>query len=433
MSLTPAPILLALLFGLQLNLVAKDKVVSPQGDDHATGTAEQPWKTLTRACKDLTAGDTLTVRAGEYRDRIVLESSGSPSDGYITIQGEPGAVVSGEGGKGKHLVLIENQSYVKIIGLELTKFRGVKDGSGIRVIGHGTHIELRNNRIHDIRGKDAMGITIYGNNSAKAIEHVIIDGNEIYDCDPAKSEALTLNGNVSDFEVTNNKVHDLNNIGIDFIGGEEGMVKDRTKVTRNGICKGNKVWRCRSKYEGGFAAGIYVDGGKNITVEDNVITECDLGIEVGAENKGTIVSGIIVRNNMVFHNDKTGIVFGGFERTAGRVQQCKFINNTCFQNNLHRKVNEGELWIQWASDNEVTGNTFVSDGKGPLVQIDEGGLISNTVNHNKYFSAAGIEKAAFLWKDKTFKGFAKWQQVSGLDQNSNFEVVDVNLPSLGSK
>ena len=420
----------ALLLSASPCAVAGEKVVSANGNDRNPGTREEPWKTLGHACPQLVAGDTLIVLAGEYRERIVVHSSGSSEHGYITIQGEPGAVISGQGVKGKNLVQIENKSYVKIIGLELTKNTNVRDGSGIRVTGHGSHIELRNNRIHEVRGKDAMGITVYGSDSARPIENLVIDGNEIYDCDPAKSEALTLNGNVSNFEVTNNRVHDMNNIGIDFIGGEDGMVKDRTKVTRNGLCKGNKVWRCRARYEGGFAAGIYVDGGRDIVIENNVVTECDLGVEVGAENKGTVVSGIVVRNNFIFRNDKTGIVFGGFEQTAGRVQKCKFVNNTCFQNDMHKKTHNGELWIQWASDNEVSGNSFITDDRGPLVSIDEGGVANNVLNHNKYFSSAGPEGARFMLRGRTINGFAAWQSTSKGDGHSVFEAVDVNLPSI---
>lgn len=425
-------LLTGLLFCLPSLLVAEVKVVAPQGSDAAAGSREHPWKTLAHASPLLKAGDTLIIRAGEYRERLVIEASGSQEAGYITVQGEPGAVISGTGTTGRNLVLIENKSYVKIIGLELTNAKGVRDGSAIRVTGHGSHVELRNNRIHEIRGKDAMGITVYGTSPARPLEQIIIDGNEIYDCDPARSEALTLNGNVTDFEVTNNRVHDMNNIGIDFIGGEASICSDRTKVARNGLCKGNQVWRCRSNYEGGYAAGIYVDGGRDIRVEGNTVTQCDLGIEIGAENKGIVSSGITVRDNTVFHNDKAGIVFGGFERGAGRVQQCKILDNICYQNNRHKKDQNGELWIQWASDNEVSGNTFVSDGGSPLVQVDEGGIIGNTLNGNRYYTPAGIGEAPFMWRDKDIEGFAAWQRASAQDSGSTFGAVEVALPAMGA-
>src|SRR4029077_12731893 len=88
------------------------------------------------------------------------------------------------------------------------------------------HGELRRNRIHDIRGRNAMGITVFATEPT-AISDLVIDGNEVYDCDPAPSEALTLNGNVDWFQVTNNVVRDVNNIGIDAIGGERDIQPDQ--------------------------------------------------------------------------------------------------------------------------------------------------------------------------------------------------------------
>ena len=39
---------------------------------------------------------------------------------------------------------------------------------------------------------------------------------------------------------------------------------------------------------GGFAGGVYVDGGKDIIVEINTITGSDVGLEIGCENAGFI-------------------------------------------------------------------------------------------------------------------------------------------------
>ena len=116
-----------------------------------------------------------------------------------------------------------------------------------------------------------MGITVYGTSPAEGVHDLTIGGNEIYDCQPARSEALTLNGNVHDFAVTNNYVHNVNNIGIDFIGGEGISPDPATDMARDGLCAGNRVYKARSGYGGGYAAGIYVDGGQNITVERNTV------------------------------------------------------------------------------------------------------------------------------------------------------------------
>lgn len=265
------------------------------------------FTTIQAALDVAVAGDTISVKEKPtpYFEKLVFPRSGDASSGHITLEAAPGEtpVLDGTGVTGDHMVLIDSRSYVKVIGFEIRNLLGARDGSGVRVLGAGSHIEIRRNRIHDIRGTSAMGITVYGT-AAAPIADLVIDGNEVHDCEPAPSEAITLNGNVQGFAVTNNVVRDVDNIGIDFIGGETDIQPDPTKVARDGVCRGNTVMRARSRYGGGFAGGIYVDGGRDIVIENNVVTESDLGIEIGAENTGIVTRGITVRNNVVFRNDK---------------------------------------------------------------------------------------------------------------------------------
>lgn len=407
--------------------MADDFFVSTKGSDAASGAKDAPWQTLQHACDVLKPGDTARVLDGTYREKIRFHTSGKPG-APITLKAEGAAVISGQGVTGENIVLIENQSHIRLIGFEIRDNVKAKDGSGVRVRGACAHIEILNCRIHEIRGKDAMGITVYGS-AETPISDLIIDGNEIFNCDPARSEALTLNGNIMGFQVTNNFVHDVNNIGIDFIGGEAWLSKNPERVTRQGVCKGNRVVRCRSVYEGGYAAGIYVDGGKDIVIEDNLVMECDLGIEVGAENKGTVTSGITVRNNRIFNNDKAGLVFGGFDRNAGRVKSCVFTGNTCYRNDRHKKDQNGELWIQAASDNKVTGNIFWSGAETPLVQVDP--LAGeNVIDQNKYFSEAGQQDCYFNWRGKDVDGFSSWKRLSRQDVSSEFQRPEIQMPAV---
>src|SRR5262249_55869711 len=225
------------------------------------------------------AGDTIDVASGIYHEKVAFPASGNAGSGYITLQAGAAQtpILDGTGVSGSNMVLIDSRSYVKLIGFDIRNNLNVMGGSGVRILGSWSPIEVRNNKIHEIRGHDAMGITVYGTD-ATSISNLTIDGNQIYDCEPARSEALTLNGNVELFAVTNNIVHDVNNIGIDFIGGETDIQPDTNKVARNGVCAGNQVARARSSYGGGFAGGLYVDGGKDIVVERNTVTQSDLGI-----------------------------------------------------------------------------------------------------------------------------------------------------------
>ncbi|MCP4712959.1 MAG: DUF5123 domain-containing protein, partial [Planctomycetes bacterium] len=257
------------------------------------------------------------------------------------------------------------------MGLHICNNTGVSDGSGIRIEGSGEHIEIRNNKIYEIRGSDAMGITVYGTDASKSISNLVVDGNEIYNCDPAHSEALTLNGNVENFEVTNNIVHDVNNIAIDFIGGE-GQCPDSAKdAARNGLCSGNIVYNARSSYGGGFAAGIYIDGGKNITVEKNIVYSCDRGIELGCEIRGWVSSGNVARNNLIYNNDKSGIAVGGYDYPrTGKVTDTGVLNNTCFNNDT-LNTGTGELLIEYADGIEIKNNIFYCSAQSALLTVSD--------------------------------------------------------------
>jgi hypothetical protein len=377
------------------------------------------FSTIQAALNAAVAGDTIQVRDNApYAEKIFFPASGNAVAGFITLEPFPGdqPILDGTGVAGANMVLIQNRSWVKLVGFEIRDNVNVNDGSGVRILGSGSHIEIRDNRIHDIRGDHAMGITVYGT-AATPISDLIIDGNEIYDCEPFQSEALTLNGNVTDFEVTNNVVRDVNNIGIDFIGGETDIQPDPTKVARNGVCRGNTVLRANEQ-GGGYAGGIYVDGGKDILIERNVVSGCDLGIEIGAENSGIITSGVIVRDNAVFANEKVGIVFGGFRASVGRVKNCQFLNNTVYKNDTLGE-GLGELWIQFAEDNQVRNNVFYSTAQNVLV-YSENGNVNNSLDYNLWYAEAGAGSATFVWQNTEYTGFAAYQAGSGQDAHSAF-------------
>ena len=395
------------------------------GASHATvlSVAESggDFTSIQAALDAAVAGDTVRVheRTTPYFEKLTFPKNGSAAEGYITLEAaaseEP--VIDGTGVSGSNMVLMISRSYVRLVGFQIRNNLGVNDGSGVRILGSGSNIEIRSNHIHDIRGNHAMGITVYGT-EAEPISDLLIDGNEIYDCEPARSEALTLNGNVTDFEVTNNVVRDVNNIGIVFIGGETDLQPDPAKVARNGVCRGNQVFRANSEYGGGFAAGIYVDGGRDIVIENNVVSESDLGIEVGAENSGIVASGIVVRNNVVYANDKAGIAFGGYTASVGRVRDSFFLNNSLFGNDTFDE-GFGELWIQYAEDNQVRNNIFYSTEQNVLLCSDAGNA-NNTLDYNLWYTAAGAQAATFEWNGRLYQGFEAYRAGSGQDPSSLF-------------
>lgn len=384
-----------------------------RGARAASGVVPDDFATVQAALDQALPGDTIEVKdtSGPYFEKVEFTRGGDAAQGFISLAAYPGHVpiLDGTGVVGSDMVLIDTKSWVRIRGFEIRNHLGVNDGSGVRVLGSGSHIEILENHIHDIRGRHAMAITVYGTDPSRSISDLVLRGNLIHDCEPASSEAVTLNGNVERFVVEGNVVRDVNNIGIDFIGGETSIQPDPTKVARDGVCRANRVERAR----GPWGAGIYVDGGRDILLERNVVTECELGIEVGAENSGVVASGIEVRDNLVYWNDRAGIVFGGYAAGVGRVERSTFRNNTTFEND---RLGEGlgELWIQYASDNDVRDNVFHATAQG-IVLTAETGAVSNRLDFNLWSAPVTPE---FAWRGTSYPSLAAYQAATGQDASS---------------
>jgi parallel beta-helix repeat protein len=403
--------------------------VDPRGDDSkGTGSAELPWKSIQKALDECAAGDAVLMHAGAYGQRVEFHESGTPGK-PLTLMAEEGAFLTGKGmPKGDHAVAIYGQSHIRILGLEIRDTFTRESGCGIYVEGGGRGIEIRNCYFHHLKGKEAGAIGVFGTVAAAALTDIVIDGCRIEHCQPAPSEALVLNGNVDGFRVTNNQISDINNIGIDFIGGEKDIMPDVTKVARRGVCSGNRVVRARSTYEDGYAAGIYVDGGRDIVISGNTVTECDLGIEIGAENAGQTTRSIIVEDNVLYRNDKAGLVFGGYDRKKGRVTACLFRRNILWQNTSHKDA-QAELWIQEAMENRFEGNTIVASPRGMMAQVVPGG-VRNQFSANRWWSSDG-EATAWTWGSQEGTGFTAWTAASGGDTLSIWQQPQYEDPANG--
>ena len=385
--------------------------------------ADQP--TVQAGLNAAQPGDRIVVAAGVYAEKITFPRDGTATQ-PIVLEAAPGGrpVLDGTGLGGCDMVLIDTRSWVSITGFEIRNNLGVSDCSGVRVLGHGDGVEISDNVIHDIRGTDAMGITVYGTDP-QAITGLVIDGNVIHDCEPSQSEALVLNGNIDGFAVTNNEVRDVNNIGIDFIGGETSIQPDPNLVARNGICRGNTVIRANSNYGGGFAGGIYVDGGLDIVIENNVVTGCDLGIEVGAENVGLLTTRITVRNNVIYGNEKVGLIFGGYDVSVGRASDNDFLGNTLWGNDTLQQ-GMGEVFVQWGDDNRVVGNIVAAGGQGLLLYAESGNT-GNVLDYNVWFATGSTSE--FTWEGTTYASFGLYQSGTGQDGSSTFADPQLQNPA----
>ncbi|MGG3280969.1 hypothetical protein [Paenibacillus solani] len=107
-------------------------------------------------------------------------------------------------------------------------------------------------------------IAVYGN-SATSLKQIVIIQNELYNLKLGASEAMAINENVDGFRITQNIVHDNNNIGIDIIGFEGIAPNPAQDQARNGVIQ---------------AAGITLGGNdedrrrtENCIIKENKLTE----------------------------------------------------------------------------------------------------------------------------------------------------------------
>ena len=196
-----------------------------------------------------------------------------------------------------------------------------------------------------------------------SINNLTISGNEVDHNKTGCSETLTLNGNVENFTVVGNLIHDNNNIGIDAIGYEGTSPQAAYDRARNGTISGNTVYNITSfgnpDYGNVYAAdGIYVDGGTNIVIERNTVHDTDLNVELASEHKGKLTDYITLRNNLIYHGNSNGISIGGYDSKRGGTDHCTIVNNTLYDNDM-KQTGSGEFQVQYYATNNVFKDNIV--------------------------------------------------------------------------
>jgi hypothetical protein len=195
---------------------------------------------------------------------------------------------------------------------------------------------------------------------ARQITDVMIRGNKIHDLHLGKSEAVTIQNNVSDFLIVENEIYDVDNIAIDII-------QHKPFGPTKGQVISNRVYQSTARDNPGqlkaypSIAGIYVDGGSGmdlnggaILIEKNVVYDYGFGIQVGTETSGEKVENVIVRNNLVFRNWVVGIGVGkDDDDQKSYVENCVVRNNTLYQNDTRNDGTDfGELRLVKHKDTE---------------------------------------------------------------------------------
>jgi hypothetical protein len=434
---------------------AADRYVSPTGTAGNPGTLAAPWS-LAKAANSAVAGDVVYVRGGTYTNAITISVSGTATQ-PIVFRNYPGETpIIDMTGKSPTLdqsdspiITIQNRSNIVVQGFTLQNYitsdeNGLPEGILLVANGSGTcsNIKILNNTIRNIQQNDptlgnfnanAHGLKVAGRN-ANAMNNIVIDGNELYNLHLGASEALVINGNVTNFRVTNNIVRDCNNIGIDLIGYEGSLTPDSINRARDGVVAGNVVYNIDSSFNPAYngslttgggdrsAGGIYVDGGTRIIIERNLVYGCNFGVEIATEaDFGTGTADFItLRNNLIRHNQQAGLIMGGFNASKGSTENCTIINNTFYENGTlasgtqiqgqhHVMNNVFKNNIVVTSSNPVANSVFAVFGSTPASTFT-----GNVFSYNLYYAPSGSAPTFDINGVTSPKNLAQWQAATSL-------------------
>ncbi|MFE6707157.1 right-handed parallel beta-helix repeat-containing protein [Bacillus thuringiensis] len=422
-----------------------DYYVSPAGSDLNPGTLNQPFATIQKAANVAKEGSTIYIRGGVYNQKVRVTHSGA-SGAPITFQNYQNEKVILDGSKVKleddGLFTIEDKNYIQVNGLEFRNLKSTKISEtpiGIYITGTGSNIEIRNNYIHhieaNVKNGNAHGIAVYGtsSNAQNNLNHIVIDNNEVANLKLGLSEAIAVNGNVDSFEVTDNKVHDNNNIGIVLIGHEGVSPVAALDQARNGIVRNNIVHHNSSfnntSYNEYSADGIYVDGGKEIIIEQNQSYENDLGIEVASEHAGKSASQITVRDNTISNNIMSGIALGGYDSQQGYAENNTITNNIIYKNDT-RDQESGQIELNYDTRNNVITNNHIYASNSPIfISNNFNKNTGNKLDYNHYYGEFDQNNGLWQWKRKTYKGFSTFQASMNQEGNEQHSVFSKLSPS----
>ncbi|MEQ8471964.1 MAG: fibronectin type III domain-containing protein [Marinoscillum sp.] len=389
-----------------------------------------PSQSIQTAINSASSGDQIIVHAGTYnqnpkiigRSNLTLTSAG---DGVVIIQGN-GTTVD--------VIEIQNSSNITVSNFTIKNIRKVEWSTGIYVHGSGNNIQILNNNITDIsyhggawnagdNPSTIVGVNplmVSGDNSSTALTNITVAGNTVSYCMTGWNESITIKANVDGFTVDSNTVHHVTNIAIDAYGLGSWP---NTAQTRNGTISSNIVYNAICNYTDN--GGIYVDGGKDIVIENNTVYNSLYGYTIGCENQGNVsggaTSGIKLINNIAYNNARAAVMIGtggDDDGSQGDVVNCLLSGNTFLKNSTSNQWGS-ELVLQNCSNITLYNNIFSGLWQQMVTEGPGGTGVGNIGGYNIFYNPVGSPLIAQEVNNWATISLAAWKgQIS--DGSSTF-------------
>lgn len=309
--------------------------VSPSGTDTNPGTANAPYLTIQRGLDNTFAGDTLFIREGAYYiDQQVRVKNSGTADNWVVIMGEPGKKV----GIGASKFLFEKPAKSEgwkwmlngsfhIEGVHFVKVENISvfdsHNAGFMVRGPGTSNIVLNNCKSFLSYNSGIGLWYVDSVTVTNCEIVGANSQEFKPVGQdyhreAPHEALSIAG-CKYFEVAWNHVH---------MNVKEGI--DCKEFSAHGTIHHNY---CHNN----MRVGIYVDSWfgllENVEVYSNIVHDCEWGMCISSEGKGSTMRNVRLHNNLLYNNRHSGLMVSVLGNDEPR-WDIYFYNNTLVGNSL---------------------------------------------------------------------------------------------------
>ena len=376
--------------------------VDSAGDDEATGTFAEPWRTVTKGVAELSAGDTLYIGEGVYDEQVIVTQSGTES-APILIASAP------DGGKAEingHGVSLDEGGLVSLVGAShirlcsLTIRQSANHGVSVQDNDEGdvpTDVSVVGLSVYDsdnagIYVEDADTVVIEDNVTRESVTsgigvwysgHVAVRHNEVVnarnDDERGHEEWISIAG-VCDFEVAHNELY----MDDPDFGGHTGI--DAKESSCRGSIHDNYIHDFP-----GYGGQIYLDAWEAGLDGTDTLREIDIyanrmdtagGITVGSEQGGTVEQ-VRIFNNVIYQPWSSGIQISDINRD-GPKRDIHVFNNTIWGSRNH-----GTSGIYLLSANirdvVVQNNIVVMDPERVVGRITAGSeavLGELTVDHN---------------------------------------------------
>jgi hypothetical protein len=371
--------------------------VATTGDDSNPGTLSQPWRTIQKAMNSATPGSTVNIRGGTYRERLVLNVSGSAGN-YITFQpygfsgapscgGYTGLACGGEqvlldyaylgtNTSTTPLFHITGKSYIRVQGLTFQNLTCTGPMQQLlRIDGASSFVEFRHNRFLNNRNiypyfdwtSALLHIRVWSPSN-----NITFYGNEIGNIRSNASEALTFTGpGATAIRIERNWIRDTDGIAIDLLNGANNYVVRANKLEYIGKLR-DGTWSYGRQHP-----AIYNDGGSRGIIEGNIVLDSGYAFQALSEPGLPTTYDVTFRNNVAVRCH-TGILLGTwYSSTDGStVRDIKVFNNTFYGNAV------GVLVRPMVSSTVVwRNNIFASNGTNYANPL---GWNPGTAAHNLY-------------------------------------------------